>query len=94
MNINSFSKKAQELLTCIDTFIEQQSNIEQPPTIKRSELEAYIEAEAERLSFPIEKNSDSIKSYYTFYLEDQEVLAEILYRYSSYYTRHSIGQAE
>ncbi|WP_456272724.1 hypothetical protein [Bacillus sp. AK031] len=91
MTINELSQKEQIIFNCIDTFIEQeQLESEQPATIKKKELETYIESEAERLSFPYQKESDSIKSYYTFSLEKHEVQIEIFYRYKSYYTRHSI----
>jgi hypothetical protein len=90
MTANDFSQKEQILLNCIDTFIEQeQLQSEQPATIKKKELETYIESEAESLSFPYQKKSDSIKTYYTFSLEKQELQVEILYRYQSFYTRHS-----
>jgi hypothetical protein len=90
MTTNGLSLKEQIILNCIDTFIEQeQLKSEQPAIIKKRELETYIEAEAERLSIPCQKKSDSIQTYYTFSLEKHELQVEILYRYQSYYTRHS-----
>ncbi|MGF2614215.1 hypothetical protein FZC84_16740 [Rossellomorea vietnamensis] len=91
MNINEFSRKEQEILTCIDKYIEkahQQSN--QPVTIRKNDIENYVESEAERLSIPYEKNSTSVQTYYIFFLDQQKVQVEIFYRYQSYYTRHSI----
>lgn len=92
MNINQLPQNEQELLSCIDNYIDkvhQQSA--QPATIKKAELEEHIESEAARLSVPYEKNSTSIQTYYTFYLKQQNVQVELFYRYQSFYTRHSIN---
>jgi hypothetical protein len=91
MNINRLSLKEQELLTCIDTYIEQiHKQSEQPATIKRNDLEEHIESKAEMLSFQFKKEAASIQTYYTFFLEQQDVQVELFYRYQNYYTRHSI----
>ncbi|WP_409252579.1 hypothetical protein V1502_01095 [Bacillus sp. SCS-153A] len=91
MNINQLPHNEQELLSCVDNYIDNvQQQSEQPATIKKAELEAHIESEAARLSFPYEKNSTSVQTYYTFNLSHQNVQLEIFYRYQSFYTRHSI----
>jgi hypothetical protein len=91
MNIKALPQNEQELLSCIDKYIEKANEeSEQPATIKKNDLEEHIESEAKRLSIQYEKNSTSIQTYYTFFLEQQDVQVEIFYRYQSYYTRHSI----
>jgi hypothetical protein len=91
MNISKLSQKEQEFLSCIDNYIEKtHARSEQPATIKKPELEAHVEYEAERLSIRYEKNATPIQTYYTIFLEQQDVQVEIFYRYQSFYTRHSI----
>ncbi|WP_421382745.1 hypothetical protein ACOJQI_01105 [Bacillus salacetis] len=91
MNINSLSQKEQELLSCIDNYIEKvNEQSTQPVTIKKNELEDHIETVARRLSIQYKKNSTSIRTYFIFFLDQQDVQVELFYRYQSYYTRHSI----
>ncbi|MGM0846778.1 MAG: hypothetical protein ACQEUT_17565 [Bacillota bacterium] len=93
MNINEFSQKEQEILSCIDNYIEKaHQKSDQPVTIKKSDIEHHVESAAERLSIPYEKNSTAVQTYYTFSLDQQNVQVEIFYRYQSYYTRHSISK--
>jgi hypothetical protein len=91
MNINDFSQKEQEILSCIDNYIEKaRQQSDQPVTIRKTDIEDHVESVAERLNIPYEKNPTSVQTYYTFFLDEQKVQAEIFYRYQSYYTRHSI----
>ncbi|RIW32695.1 hypothetical protein D3H55_12490 [Bacillus salacetis] len=91
MNINHLPQREQELLSAIDNYIEKvQQQSEQPATIKRNELEDHIESKAETLSIQFEKDSTSIQTYYTFFLEGQNIQVELFYRYQNFYTRHKI----
>ena len=87
MNI---SKK--ELSSCIDTFLSEKQQIvsETPNTIKRKELESYLEEYAVEQGIAYEKKTEPTKTIYTFTIEGEKVLVEFFYRYSNFYTRHSI----
>lgn len=83
-----------ELISCIDNFIKEKqlinSELQKPNTIKKKELEQYLEDFAGSISLEFEKNSEPTKTTYTFSLQGQEVEVQFFYRYSNYYTRHSI----
>lgn len=87
----SISKR--DLVTCIDSFIleKQQSLSETPNTIKKKEIESYLEAYAADEGVAFEKESEPTKTVYTFTLEGKETSVEFFYRYGHYYTRHSIN---
>jgi hypothetical protein len=81
-----------DLASCIDSFVleKQQSISESPNTIKKKELESHLEKFAIEQGIPYEKQSKPTKTIYTFSIEGQEAQVEFFYRYSHYYTRHSI----
>lgn len=82
----------QDLVSCIDTFVleKQQSVSETPNTIKKKELETYLEEYALEQGISYVKQSKPTKTVYTFTVGSQEAQVEFFYRYSHYYTRHSI----
>lgn len=81
-----------DLVSCIDSFVleKQRSISETPNTIKKKELESYLEEYAMDQGIPYEKLSKPTKTIYTFTVGGQEAQVEFFYRYSHYYTRHSI----
>lgn len=84
-----------ELISCIDNFIKEKqqinSELQKPNTIKKKELEQYLEDFAGSIALEFEKNSEPTKTTYSFSLQGQEVEVQFFYRYSNYYTRHSIS---
>jgi hypothetical protein len=81
-----------DLVSCIESFVleKQQSISESPNTIKKKELESHLEGYALEQGIPYEKQSKPTKTIYTFTVEGQVAQVEFNYRYSHYYTRHSI----
>ncbi|WP_079509174.1 hypothetical protein [Mesobacillus jeotgali] len=81
-----------ELLTCIETFISEKKMTLSgtPNTIKKKELESYLEEYAAEQDIAYEKKVEPTRSIYTFTVEGKEANVEFFYRYSHYYTRHSI----
>jgi hypothetical protein len=83
-----------DLTSFIDQFIKEKqqisSEVQRPNTIKRKELELYLEEYAENHAIEFQKISEPTKTIYTFSIVDQDTLVEFYYRYSNYYTRHSI----
>jgi hypothetical protein len=83
-----------DLTSCIDQFIKEKqqisSGLQQPNTIKKKELELCLEDYADNNEIEYQKKSEPTKTIYTFSLEGQDVQVEFFYRYSNYYTRHSI----
>lgn len=86
--------KNSELISCIDNFIKEKqlinSEMQKPNTIKKKELEQYLEDCAGSIAIEFKKNSEPTKTTYSFSLQGQEVEVQFFYRYSNYYTRHSI----
>jgi hypothetical protein len=87
----SINKK--DLVSCIETFVleKQQSPSETPTSIKKKEIESYLEVYAAEQEITYEKKSEPTRTIYTFTIEGKETLVEFFYRYSHYYTRHSIS---
>ena len=83
----------QDLISCIDSFVleKQQSISKSPNTIKKKELESDLEEYVMEKGIPYEKQSKPTKTIYTFTVGGQEAQVEFYYRYSHYYTRHSIN---
>lgn len=63
----------------------------QPNTIKRKELEAFLESAAENFSIDYQKMDEPTRTIYTFPCEGKEAKFEILYRYQNFYTRHDLS---
>ncbi|RSD25420.1 hypothetical protein [Mesobacillus subterraneus] len=86
--------KNTNLVSCIDEFIteKQRANFvdQKPNTIKKKELESYLEEVAAENGIVFQKNSHPTKTIYTFSIDGQEAKVEFFYRYSHYYTRHTI----
>ena len=86
--------KKNELLLSIDNFIKEKKlgvlEENQPNTLKKKELETFLETFAGNQAIPFQKTSEPTKTIYTFSLEEQEADIELFYRYSNYYTRHTI----
>lgn len=84
-----------DLVLCIDQFISQNQRIisedKKPHAIKKKELELYLEEYAAEQGISYEKDSQPTKTLYTFLIEGMRAEVEFLYRYSQYYTRHSIS---
>ncbi|ESU33806.1 hypothetical protein G3A_04340 [Bacillus sp. 17376] len=82
----------QDIVSYIDTFVleNRQSISETPNTIKKKEIESYFEVYAAEKGIAFEKNSESTKTIYTLTVEGRETIVEFFYRYSHYYTRHSV----
>lgn len=81
-----------DLVSCINTFVmkKRSSLSESPNTIKKKEIESHLEEYATEQGIPYKKQSKPTKTIYNFSFEDKEVFVEFFYRYSHYYTRHSI----
>ncbi|WP_215032700.1 hypothetical protein [Bacillus sp. ISL-37] len=81
-----------DIASYIDTFVQgkQLSLSETPNTIKKKEIELYIEEYAGEHGIDFDKKSESTKTIYTLSVEGRETIVEFFYRYSHYYTRHSI----
>lgn len=82
-----------DLASSIDTFIleKQQSLSETSNTIKKKELESYLEDFAAEQGLSYEKQEEPTKTIYTFSIDGKKAFVEFFYRYSHYYTRHSIN---
>jgi hypothetical protein len=89
MNINKT-----DLINCIEQFLKDKqlinSELQQPNTIKKKELEAFLEDSARNEGVEFIKNCEPVKTIYTFSIESHEAEIEFYYRYGNYYTRHSI----
>ena len=81
-----------DLVSYIDTFVleKKQSLSETSNSIKKKEIESYIEEFAMTKGIAYKKKSERTKTIYTFTVEGKEANVEFFYRYSHYYTRHSI----
>jgi hypothetical protein len=83
-----------DLLECIDNFIKDKqlinSELQQPNTIKKKELETYLEEFAKNEGIDYQKNCESVKTKYIFSIKGQDAEIEFYYRYGNYYTRHNI----
>lgn len=83
-----------ELLSSIENFINEKKlgilEENQPNTLKKKELETFLEAVADELSIPFQKTSEPTRTTYTFSFNTEEAFIELFYRYSNYYTRHII----
>lgn len=81
-----------DLVSCIDTFVseKQQSHSETPNTIKKKEIESFLEEYAIEQGIAYEKKSEPTKTIYNFTFEGKETHLEFFYRYRHYYTRYSI----
>lgn len=83
-----------DLTSCIDQFIKEKQQIslefQQPNTIKKKELELCLEDYADNHEIEYQKKSEPTKTIYTFSIEGQDAQVEFFYRYSNFYTRHSI----
>jgi hypothetical protein len=91
--MNNLSHQEQQLLSCIDTFKkskEARNESLQPTTVRKKELEAYLEGTANQLRIKFQKNSTPMGSNYIFTLEKHEAHMEIYYRYRHFYTRHDV----
>ncbi|WP_316568956.1 hypothetical protein [Neobacillus sp. YIM B06451] len=58
------------------------------PTIKKNELERYLEGLAKASSIQFTKQSTPLKTTYLAEYNNQQVQLELFYRYSNFYTRH------
>ena len=89
MNINKT-----DLIHCIEQFLKDKqlinSELQKPNTIKKKELEAFLEESAQNKGVEFIKNCEPVKTTYTFSIESDEAEIEFYYRYGNYYTRHSI----
>ncbi len=85
------SKK--DLISCIEKFITDKKMIvsETPTTIKKKELETFLEEFAAEQGIDYEKKAEPTNTIYFFTIEGQEAHVEFYYRYGQYYTRHSIS---
>lgn len=81
-----------EIGSYIDTFVQEKQQLpsETPNTIKKNEIEFYLEEYAIEQGIDFDKKSESTKTIYTLILEGRETIVEFFYRYGHYYTRHSI----
>lgn len=81
-----------DIVSYLDTFVQEKqlSLSETPNTIKKKEIESYIEEYAVEHGIYFDKKSESTKTIYTLTVEGRETIVEFFYRYSHYYTRHSI----
>ena len=81
-----------EIGSYIDTFVQEKQQLlsETPNTIKKNEIESYLEEYAIEQGIDFDKKSESTKTIYTLILEGKETIVEFFYRYGHYYTRHSI----
>ncbi|MBT2680952.1 hypothetical protein J7E38_18330 [Bacillus sp. ISL-35] len=61
-----------------------------PNTIKKKELESYLEEFAAEQGIDFEKKEEPTRTIYSFTVQGQVALVEFFYRYSHFYTRHSI----
>jgi hypothetical protein len=82
----------QEIGSYIDAFVHEKHQIlsETPTTIKRKDIELYLEEYAEEHGIKFDKQSESTKTIYTLTVEGRDTIVEFFYRYSHYYTRYSI----
>lgn len=82
------------LIKCIDNFIKEKqlinSEIQQSNTIRKKELEAFLEEFAENEGIEYQKNCAPVKTKYIFSIKGQDAEIEFYYRYGNYYTRHNI----
>lgn len=83
-----------DLINCIEQFLKEKqlvnSDLQQPNTIKKKELEDFLEAYAANENMEYTKNCGPVTTVYTFTIESQEAEIEFYYRYGNYYTRHTI----
>lgn len=83
-----------ELINCIEQFLKEKqlvnSDLQQPNTIKKKELEEFLEEYAANMGITYTKHCEPVTTIYTFTIESQEAEIEFYYRYGNYYTRHSI----
>lgn len=59
------------------------------PSIKKSELERYLEGLAKASSIHFSKMSSALKTTYLADYKNQQIQLELFYRYSNFYTRHT-----
>ncbi|WP_156324555.1 hypothetical protein [Bacillus sp. FJAT-27245] len=59
------------------------------PTIRKNELEQYLEGLAKRSAILFSKKSTALKTTYLVDYKNQQVQLELFYRYSNFYTRHN-----
>jgi hypothetical protein len=89
MNINKT-----DLINCIEQFLKEKqllnSELQKPNTIKKKELEAFLEEYAANTGIEYTKDCEPVKTIYTFSIESHQAEIEFYYRYSNYYTRHTI----
>lgn len=82
------------LIECIDNFIKDKQKInsesQQPNTIKKKELETYLEEFAENEGIEYLKNCERVKTKYIISIQGQDTEIEFYYRYGNFYTRHNI----
>lgn len=83
-----------DLIECIDNFLKDKqlvnSELQKPNTIKKKELESYLEEFAENECIDYQKICEPVKTKYIFSIQGQDTEIEFYYRYGNYYTRHNI----
>lgn len=81
-----------DLISCIENFISAKKTTlsDTPNTIKKKELESYLEEFAAGQGIDYKKKEEPTRTSYSFTVQGQEALVEFFYRYSHFYTRHSI----
>ena len=76
------------LLDKIDTFKKQK--LLDSNSIKRIEIELYIENLAHSMSVKYKKEMHSTNTVYYFWIDESQIQMKILFRYGTYYTRHHV----
>ncbi|RDU35719.1 hypothetical protein DRW41_16380 [Neobacillus piezotolerans] len=81
-----------EIIEKIDRVIKEKQESKlapgKSPTIKKNELEAYLEGLAKASSIQFTKKSSALKTMYLAEYNNRQVQLELFYRYSNFYTRH------
>ncbi len=76
------------LLDQVDTFKKQK--LLNSNSIKRIEIELYIENLARSMSIEYKKEMHSTNTVYYFCIDESQIQMKILFRYGTYYTRHHV----
>lgn len=83
-----------DLVECIDNFIKEKqlinSELKQPNTIRKKELETFLEQFAENEGIEYQKDCEPVKTRYIFSVKGKDAEIEFYFRYGNYYTRHNI----